>query len=148
MSDDTVVLQKPFEVIFAVRLLWCSIALDILNTILNWDILLSLLPSNFSFDDKNLFYFFTKVFLVAVVMWVICKISLGYNWARIFFFLGFILSVPMTIPIIIAIFHYSKIFILISAVITILQFTGLSLLFSDAGNIWFKAQKGVPKERF
>ncbi len=147
MTDDAVVLQKPFEVVYAVRLLWYAIVLDILNTILNWDALLSLLPSDFSFD-KDLFYFFTKVFLVAVVMWLTCKIFLGYNWARIFFFLGFILSVPITIPTIIAMFHYSKVFILISAVITILQFTGLSLLFSDAGNIWFKAQKGVPKDSF
>ena len=147
MLDYGDVPQKPYEVIFAVRLLYYSIAFDIVNTILNWDALLSLMPSDISFD-KNLFWLFTKVFLVAIIMWLICKISLRHNWARIFFFLGFILSIPISIPTMIAMFHHSMIFIFISVAITIFQFTGLSLLFSDAGNSWFKKLKNVSKEEY
>lgn len=147
MLDDGAGSQKPYEVIFAVRLLWYSIGLEIVNTILNWPLLLTLLPSNLPFD-RDLFCLFTKVFVMALITWLICKISLGYNWARILFFLGFILAIPIMLPTMLSMLAYSKIFIFISAAIIIFQFTALSLLFSDAGNSWYKEQRGIPKESF
>jgi hypothetical protein len=90
--------------------------------------------------------FASNLFLLSITIWLMAKIASGYNWSRNIFFLGFVVMVPMRIPLLIEMSHYTKIYALISSTILFLQFIGLCLLFSDSGNDWFKEIKAYRKQ--
>jgi len=145
MSDNQSNLSKPFSVSFGLQLLWVTFILGIANTAVNWRPLVGLLPVNKNCSN-DLFLFFISLFVFSLSLWLIIKISNGYNWARNVLFLWFILSIIVAIPTIIEMYYYSRLFVFLSSLTLLTQFVSLSLLFSDSSNAWFKAEKNLQKE--
>ena len=139
-------LQKPQNVILAIRLLGGSLALGVFNTAFNWKNKTSHIPSDFPIN-KDLFALFASLSTFAIMLWIILKISSGRNWARILFLCGFIIGLPFCIPMLREMINLSTVVVFIASAIALLQLAALGLLFSKTGNTWFKTQKELQKKQ-
>jgi len=148
MMDSESALQMPFAVIFSIRLLCISLILETINNGLHWSELISLMPSRTDSLSQFSMLLCTNLITICLTIWLICKIKLGNNWARSVLFLGFIIMIPLTIPDLIEMVYYSWLYIFVSAFTLLLQFSALSLLFSNEGNAWFRTQKSIKKMDF
>lgn len=81
---------KPLAIRRAVVLMWASLALNILILVLDWRFQISQAPV--------LVVILSEVIGVAIAVWLILKITVGRNWARIVYLvllaLGLIVIVP------------------------------------------------------
>ena len=145
MTDSGSDLQIPFAVTFSVRLFCVSLILGVMNDVLHWPELTALMALTSVTISPSSMLFCTDLITISLTIWLIFKIQLGNNWARIILFLGFIIMLPLLIPDIIEMQYYSRLYIAISVITFLLQFVALSLLFSDTGNMWFRAQKAMNK---
>jgi hypothetical protein len=122
-------MEKPSQVTTAVRLLWSSLGLGILSSALQWEYLASLGSVGFILSVQILSF--------TVLAWLIWKISVGRNWARITFLvlaiigLGFLAQIP-------SVFERSPASAVVGVIQLLLQFAALYLVFADPGRRWFR----------
>ena len=81
--------QKPASVSSAIKLLYATLAIGALRSVLEWSHQTQAVSSGF--------VLFVMLFTFAFLVWLIYKIDRGRNWARITFLVFFILGVPMSV---------------------------------------------------
>lgn len=122
---------KPKPLIVAVWMLLLSVfILGPISLILDWDHIISLGPIR----QMITFQFIT----IAVMSWLIFKISQGRNWARIIFLILFILGALPGVLIIFDKFEYSMLLGMVSFAQVILQLMAVSLIFLGSGTYFKK----------
>lgn len=131
----------PFAITFGICFLILSLILVVVNTAINWEALIGLMPDAIPAQSRTLLLISNTILILSIALWLIFKVACGFNWARILLFLGYIIMVPLAIPSLIEMFYYSKISVTMSAATLLIQFFSLTLLFSDSANEWFKEQK-------
>ena len=122
---------KPKPLIVAVWMLLLSVfILGPISLILDWDHIISLGPIR----QMITFQFIT----IAVMSWLIFKISQGRNWARIIFLILFILGALPGVLIIFDKFEYSVLLGMVSFTQVILQLMAVCLIFLGSGTYFKK----------
>jgi len=126
-------IEKPLEVIRAVRLLYISLAIGFVSSLV-------MLAFEVSKVSKLLVLFFLLLFF-GLSGFFVFKISKGKNSARILFLVLFLLGVPFAIPNYINELRNNFLLGILSILIAVLQSAALYLLFKRSSNSWFKALK-------
>jgi hypothetical protein len=123
---------RPQEVTTAIILLWTSLAVGIVNSALQWPYLRLLGSTGFILA--------VQVVTGAVFAWLIYKISVGRNWARITFVVAFVVGfIAFPGQVKAAILHsgFSGVIMLAQ---TLFQVIALYLIFLSPGRHWFGAR--------
>ena len=130
---ETKKVVKPSQVGTAVNLLWASLAIGFVKSLvymLHLDSQALPVITNFIF-----------IFVIALMVLLIVFISKGKNWARITFLVLFILGTPPSILSFLKEFARSTVLGAFGIVQIIFQTIALYLLFTKPGSGWFKKQK-------
>lgn len=130
--------RRPNKVSIAITLLWITIAIGVIRSIMEFSNLLEVAIAR-GFGPK--FVIFTTFFALAIVAFLIFMIGMGKNWARITFLVLFIVGIPFTVlPL-----SKSLLTNLFSGVLgigqIILQIIALIFLFQKPSSDWFKSMK-------
>ena len=129
--DPTVltdVVKSPRPVRVAVGLLWASMALGVINGIIDF-------PSG-----SRSFMYVVAVVVFAVQALLFFNIAAGRNWARITFLVLFLLGAMMSLPLFLPMFVFAPpAAALLVLLMTFLQAYALVLLFTQPGSGWFRA---------
>lgn len=126
--------QKPQAVVTAINLLWASLAVGLVVTLMDF--------SNLNAAAPAVFAYFVLIFTFALIVFLILKISAGRNWARITFLVMFIIHVLPSLPSMPGEFSRSAVVGALSVAYIGLQIYALFLLFTQPGSSWFR--KVVP----
>lgn len=122
--------QKPQAVVTAVNLLWASLAVGLVNMLMDFSY-----PSSVALAA---FTNFILIFTFALTAFLNFKISAGRNWARITTLVLFIIGVLPTLPIVLDEFSRSAVVGALSVAQVGLQVYALFLLFTQPGRSWFR----------
>ena len=125
--------QKPAQVTTAVRLLWTTLGLGLVNAVLEWRFLTAATSVGLVLS--------TQVLTFAILAWLTIKISRGRNWARITYLALLLVGLPVAFLQFPTIFTRSPISGAISVAQVLLQVAALYLCFSDPGRRWFRREK-------
>ena len=142
MNQTQKLKNRPSQVSIAVKLLWYSLGLGIVNTLIDYQFLVS--------QGSIAFTITVTAFTLGILALLIWKISAGRNWARIIFLVVFLLgglgylfaamndpTDPSFNP-----FARSMLAGLISLLQLAFQLVSLRFIFTKPGASWFK--KGQP----
>lgn len=130
--------EKPTEVLNALRLIFVSIAVSILNTISDFSYLASLTSANS--------LLFQMIGTYAIIIFLTIKIVHGRNWARIIFLIIFVFGLPASIPSLYSHFSRSLLACGLMLLTTILQLAAIILLFQKQSNAWFAHLKHLEEK--
>ena len=122
-------MEKPSQVVTAVRLLWTSVAIGIVNSVLSIKFIASTLSIPFMIGTL------CATFLINA--WLISKLSIGRNWARITLLVFALIGFPVALvglPLTIKMFPLVS---LVSIVQMVMQVVALWLVFRKPGREWF-----------
>jgi hypothetical protein len=122
--------QKPQPVGTAVNLLWATLAVGLIKSMMEFSLR--------SAQATTLFTTFVLVITFALIGFLIFKISSGKNWARITLFVLFVIGVLPTLFIISVEFSRSFILGALSVAQIGLQGYAQFLLFTRSGSTWFR----------
>ncbi|MEQ1535132.1 MAG: hypothetical protein ABL923_04580 [Burkholderiaceae bacterium] len=122
--------QKPQPVATAVNLLWASMAVGLVKMLMDFSYLSAVAPAAFT----N----FVLVFTFALIAFLIFKISVGRNWARITFLVMFVIGMLPTLPLMLGELSRSPVVGALSVAQVGLQVYALFLLFTQPGSVWFR----------
>ena len=126
--------MRPLRVSTAVTLLWASLALGIVTSLLDVRFLTSVAAPGFTVG------ILVVVFLVTA--WLVVKISAGRNWARLTFLVLFLVgAVPYALSLA-AMFERRALAGAVSVVQFALQICALYLIFTRPGADWFSRKGG------
>ncbi|NIT61682.1 MAG: hypothetical protein GWN00_37430 [Aliifodinibius sp.] len=125
--------EKPAQVNNALNLLYASLAVGIIKSILDLARIASRAPI--------LFTIVTFVITFGILIFLIVKISTGRNWARITMLILFLIGLPFSIPIILQEFSANFVVGILSISQIALQIIALVFLFQSPSNNWFKFKK-------
>ncbi|HSH97962.1 MAG TPA: hypothetical protein VK954_06690 [Methyloradius sp.] len=140
---ETLNLQKPVEIKRAVNCLWASLAIGLVRPLIDWQHL-----QQISAQTSATFTLFVSLTVVAVVGWLIYKISKRKNWARITYLVPTLLGSVPYIPMLVGEFERSPFIGSLSVVQLVLQIFALWLLFTKPGSAWFKPVNEQPNPSF
>ena len=121
--------ERPLQISTAVTLIWISICLGTLDSILLW--------RNLTASASVGFVVSVQVFTVALLACLTYKIWCGRNWARIVFVVLWAIGLipyASTLP---KFFTHSTIAGGINLFQTLLQLSALGLIFIGPGRFWF-----------
>jgi hypothetical protein len=132
--------QRPTQVSYAVRLLWVSVAISLIASLLNFQTLQAqaapLPPATV-----------LLIILIspALLAWITSRVAARRNWARRLFLvltaLGMLL-LPLTLHATLALW-WSKPAVGVPGVVNwVLQLVALGLLFTPRAGAWFRANRG------
>lgn len=124
---------KPSQINTAVNLLWASLAIGFVKSIMDMQHLGS--------QASPAFINFILISVIAVMALLIVFISKGKNWARITFLVLFILGSLPSIPLVLGEFTRSPVLGAFSLVQIVLQVVALYMVFTKPGGLWFKKQE-------
>ncbi|MEZ5646690.1 MAG: hypothetical protein R3E99_16305 [Burkholderiaceae bacterium] len=130
---ETENIEKPSQINTAVNLLWASLAIGFVKSIMDMQHLGS--------QASPAFTNFILISVIAVVALLIVFTSKGKNWARITFLVLFILGSLPSIPLVLAEFTRSPVLGAFSLVQIVLQVVALYMVFTRPGAAWFKKQE-------
>ena len=133
-STDSIPIEKPSQVRNAVRLLLASLAVGILRTAIG-------VPSGAG--SIVTFVVLVATITIAIVGFLVIKISGGRNWARIAYVVLFLLGLPYSIIVLAQEFAANALVGLVSVIQILLQSIAIVLLFRRASNAWFRSGRGV-----
>ena len=122
--------NKPGTIGLAVKLLWVSLAVGLVRILLDF--------AHLSALGKAAFTGFVLVFTLALMAWLIYKISAGKNWARITYLVLFLLGFLPTLPVMLTEFSRSPLVAILTVVQVGLQVYALFLLFTKPVGAWFR----------
>lgn len=128
--ETQAVAQKPQPVGTAVNLLWASLAVGLVKTLIDF--------SNLSAQASAAFTNFVLIFTFALIGFLTFKISAGKNWARITFLVLFVIGVLPTSFVVLGEFSQSSILGALSVAQIGLQGYAIFLLFTQPGSTWFR----------
>lgn len=126
-------IEKPSQINTAVNLLWASLAIGFVKSIMDMQHLGS--------QASPAFTNFILISVIAVMVLLIVFISKGKNWARITFLVLFILGSLPSIPLVLGEFTRSPVLGAFSLVQIVLQVVALYMVFTKPGAAWFKKQE-------
>jgi hypothetical protein len=122
--------QRPHSVGSAVNLLWASLAVGLLKTLMRF--------ADFSAQASAAFTIFVVAFTFAIIGFLIVSISAGKNWARITLLVLFVIGVLPTLFIVSSELSRSLLLGTLSVAQIGLQGFALFLLFTQPGSTWFR----------
>jgi hypothetical protein len=122
--------NKPMSIARAIALLWLSIGLGLVKIPLDLAHLRTLASIEFTV--------IVIVLTMAVIAFLILKISRGRNWARITFLVLFVIGVLPAVPLVHAEFSRSIILGMVSTLQIGFQVYALFLVFTKPGSSWFR----------
>ncbi|MEZ0232686.1 MAG: hypothetical protein ACAH12_07580 [Methylophilaceae bacterium] len=126
-------MQKPIEIKRAVNFLWIAIAVGFLKPLINWQYFQQTIA------QASLGFILTVIVLtLAIQIFLIYKISIGRNWARILFLILTLIGMVIFVPTVLAEVDLSLLSAVISVVQAGLQITALWIMFTSPGKLWFK----------
>jgi hypothetical protein len=131
-------LERPAEVLLAVRLLWSSVALGVISQFL--------ILRHVKFSEDMVYAICDQLVVLAFVALIYYKIWQGRNWARIALLILSIIGLYFYVP------TLMRLLVLITAagLIGLLQFFmqafAMYLVFTRPGNSWFRAQVTATSE--
>lgn len=128
--------NKPDSVSNALILLWISLGIGVLNSIINFSN-----SVNLAQGYGSGFVIFTILFTLAFMAFFIYMIGKGKNWARITFLVLFIIGIPFSVLPAIVLLVTNPISAMFTAGITILQLIALIFLFQKSSSDWFHSMK-------
>ncbi|MFP4402973.1 MAG: hypothetical protein ACOC3X_00320 [Nanoarchaeota archaeon] len=133
---------RPNKVSIAVKLLWITIVVGIIRSIIELPNTLEvLIEQGFYFGLAIGFVIFTAFISLAIISFFIYMIGKGKNWARIIFLVLFIIGIPFSILPLVQSLMANPISGIIAIGQTILQIVALVLLFQKSSSDWFKLMK-------
>ncbi len=121
---------KPREVRWAISLFWASLAVGPIKTAMEWRHLKTLGPISF--------VLFTLIITIGFLSFLVWKLAIGKDWARITFMVLFVLGLPFGVPLIRAEFGRQPTVGILGVIQTMMQVAGLWLVFTAPGKNWFK----------
>jgi len=130
---ETLNLQKPIEIQRAVNCLWASLAIGLIRPFMDWQHI-----QQISSQTSAAFTLFVSLAVIAVVAWLIYKISKRKNWARITYLVPTLLGSVPYVPMLVTEFKRSPFIGGLSVLQLSLQIFALWLLFTKPGSTWFK----------
>ena len=130
LTEVQSVAQKPQLVVTAIFLLWASLAIGVVKMLLDFSYLSGVASAAFT----N----FILIFTFVLIAFLISKISVGRNWARITFLFIFIIGVLPILPIVLGEFSRSAVVGALSVAQIGLQVYALFLLFTLPCSSWFR----------
>ena len=125
--------EKPSQINTAVNLLWASLAIGFVKSIVDMQHLGS--------QASPAFTNFILISVIAVMALLIVFISKGKNWARITFLVLFVLGSLPSIPLVLGEFSRSPVLGAFSVIQIVIQIVALYLVFTNPGATWFKKQE-------
>ncbi|MBX9805851.1 MAG: hypothetical protein K2Y18_08900 [Alphaproteobacteria bacterium] len=139
MADNQTISQTPKNVLLAVRIIWVTIALNIIR----WCYDIFQMPES-SFMNNEFF----KVIGIACVVflfqiWVAKNISTGDKVARLLFILLLFMGLRTWLPTIVEDFDHSILQSSFHIILTLAQVVALILLFTKDVNAWFNEQHAL-----
>jgi|GEM_PF-1322058 FtsH-binding integral membrane protein len=129
----------PIEVSNAIKLFYLVLFLGIFSTISGISNLDKIIAQYPTFSPT--FYYLIILFSYAFLFFFIYKIRKGRNWARITFFILFVLGLPFSIFTLPNSFTISLINGVLTIIGIILQIIALVFLFQKPSSDWFKSMK-------
>ena len=129
---------KPKQVTTAVLLIYASIIVGILMTILNTIITWQLQVEIYS-QTNVIGYVFCNGLTYILLGWIAYKINSGRNWARIVYLI-LALLILLTVPNLIRSFKYYPLRDTLSAFSMVLGLIAAVLLFLSPSSAWFKTR--------
>ena len=127
--------QQPTQVRSATWLLGTSLVLGTVCFVLEWQAT----PSAIQPISTTLALSITAL-LIALLVFVICKVWAGRNWARVAYVLIFFVGVYDAVEV----FQIFSIVAVLTLGELLAQFVALYLVFSAPGNLWYRAQPSQP----
>ena len=131
--------EKPSQINTAVNLLWASLAIGFVKSIMDMQQLGS--------QASPAFTNFILISVIAVMALFIVFISKGKNWARITLLVLFILGSLPSIPLILGEFIRSPVLGAFSLIQIVLQVVAMYLVFTKPGAMWFKKDEKFESNR-
>ena len=131
MSSDSPQAERPPQVRGATWLLGTSLVLGTVCFVLEWQAT----PSNLQPISTMLALSITAV-LIALLVFVICKVWAGRNWARFVYVLIFFVGIYDAVEV----FQVLAIVAVLTFGELLAQLSALYLVFSAPGNVWYRAQ--------
>ena len=128
-NNQNMVAEKPVEVINAVKLIYVSICVGIINSIIEHHAV--------SIEE----WLPQTVFTYGVSFLLATKISFGKNWARITYLIIIFIGIPPIILNFINTISQSPAVGAIMLLTFVLQIAAVVLLLNNKSKTWFKAQK-------
>lgn len=132
---------KPKSVTTAINLLWATLALSQVATLLNYSALVQV-DSAAQGIDVMAFLALPMLFGLGLMIFLIFKISAGKNWARIVTAISYVFGIIFAMSTLTVMFSATPVVGVISMVCWALQGFALYLLFTNPGSAWFS--KVVP----
>ena len=133
-------MEKPGSVVLAVNLLWASIGIGIVKSLI-----VGLPPS--AHTAGPLFITTVLGITLGLTALLIFKISAGRNWARITFAVFFVLGLPTCIGLLLTNqFYKAPINGIALLVQTAMQGYAMYLVFTKPGNTWYRKVGAVQAE--
>ncbi len=126
MTQNT---DKPSAVSGAVGLLYVTMAMGGVRTVLEWTHITTIASSDFAL--------ITIVLTFVIQLWLIHKIDQGRNWSRILFALLFVIGIPFSIQPLLQSLSDSPLSGLLGLAQLGLQTIALFMLFSGGARCWF-----------
>ena len=129
VQPGEVEMEKPAQVVMAVRLLWASVAIGIVNSALSMKFIASAVSIPFMIGSLSA--------TLLINAWLISKLSIGRNWARITLLVFAVIGFPIALvglPLTIKMFPLVS---LVSVVQMVMQAIALWLVFRKPGREWF-----------
>lgn len=123
---------KPVQVDLAVRLLWLTLGLGVVNSALQWKYFASTMSMGM--------LLWVQFATFAVLAWFTTRISAGRNWARIAYLVMLAVGVPVLFTEFQAVFGRSVVAGSISVAQFLLQLVAMALVFTGPGRRWFAAR--------
>lgn len=126
-------MEKPIEVTRAVQLLYASLGVGIVKSVVDF--------AHLSSEVHLMFILFVMILTFALLFFFIWKISDGRNWARIVFLILFLLGLPMSIPIYLEEIGRNLFLAILTSIQIIIQIVAIYLMFMKNSNPWFRVRK-------
>src|SRR3989344_944088 len=126
--------NKPDSVSTALTLLWISLAVGVLNSIINFSNSVDLTKAS-GFGSG--FVIFVTLFTLVFMAFFIYLIGEGKNWARITFLVLYIIGIPFSVLPAIMLILTNPISAMFTVGIGILELIALIFLFQKTSSDWF-----------
>ena len=130
---ETKSVDKPSQIDTAVSLLWASLAIGFVKSLMDMQ--------HMGSQASPAFINFILISVIAVMVLLIVFISKGKNWARITFLVLFVLGSLPSVPLLLGEFTRSPVLGAFSIIQFVLQVIALYLIFTKPGSSWFKKQE-------
>lgn len=129
-------LVKPKTVVIAVNLLWATLALGLVNVVLNYSAF-SQAADNASAIGGMRFMIGILLFTWGFSAFLFMQISAGKNWSRITFLVMFVLGLLQTFSTLKAVLSATPAVGAITMLTLVFDVVALFLVFTSPGSLWF-----------